>query len=190
MIEGPRPSEDQTAVVVEVTPANYRRRAIGFSGVGLVATILALVLAIHYGRSPSLLVPIVAVSYGIYCAIKAQRHVTDTIIRIDPSGLRSTNGIHDHTWDGVVMVWVGSSTGLRLPVVTQPVLSVFTGAGVEFAERVGMRPQPRYTMPVGGPWSVVELCNRLSRITNASVLDGTQISRRAAAASLSRSDQS
>jgi hypothetical protein len=47
-----------------------------------------------------------------------------------------------------------------------------------------MRPQARYTIPVGGGWRVSDLCDRLSRITDASIVNGTQASRRAAAASL------
>lgn len=181
-----RGDEGQTTILVEVTPSDYRRRAAAFTGIGLGATILALVLAVQTDGSANFLLPVAAVGYGIYCAVLARRRVTATLVRIDASGLRSADGLHDHTWDGVVMVWVGSWSGLRLPLVRQPVVSVFTGAGVEFAERVGMRAQPRYTLPVGGPMSVSELCGRLSRMSSVSVLDGTQISRRAAAASLSR----
>jgi hypothetical protein len=182
--------ENEVAVVVEVTPSDYRNRAIGFLALGLVVSVLTLVLATRFDRTPSVLLPVAAVGYGIYCAVRARRRVTDTVLRIDPSGLRSSDGLHDHTWDGVVMVWVGSATGLRLPAVWQPVLSIFTNAGLEFAHRVGTRPQPLYTMPVGGPWRVAELCDRLSRMTDASIQDGTRISRRAAAASASRAGPS
>ena len=170
---------------MQVTPSSYRLQAIGFIVLGVVGTVVSVLLAVMDDRTFSLL-PLVAVGHGVYCAVQARRGVTRTVLRVDSSGLRTGDGVHDYTWAGVIMVWVGSSTGLRLPVVSQPVLHVFTQAGVEFARRAGTLPQARYTLPVGGLWEVSNLCDRLSKITNALIVDGTQVSRRTAAKALSR----
>lgn len=87
------------------------------------------------------------------------------------------------------MVWVGSSTGWRLPFVPRPVLSLFTGAGVDFARRAGSRLQPVQNIPVPGPWRTADLCERLERITGVEVVNGTRVSRRRAAAEVVRRTQ-
>ncbi len=69
------------------------------------------------------------------------------------------------------------------------VLSVFTQAGIDFAGRAGTRPQARYTIPVGRHRRIPDLCDRLRRLTDATVIDGTRTSRRAAAASLPHTGQ-
>lgn len=94
------------------------------------------------------------------------------------------DGAYDQAWAGVVLVWVGSATGLRLRPVSQPVLSLFTAAGLEYAARAGTRVQPLVTVPVAGHLPVPDLCGRLRRLTDAEVVDGTRTSRRAAAATL------
>jgi len=68
------------------------------------------------------------------------------------------------------MVWVGSLTGLRLRAVRQPVLSVFTGAGIQ-VRRADEDAAAAAVPPcrLVGPWCVPELCDRLSSITNASI---------------------
>ncbi|MGI3785109.1 MAG: hypothetical protein ACRYG2_30490, partial [Janthinobacterium lividum] len=129
---------------------------------------------------------IAGIAYGIYCARQARRQVTRTLLTIDRSGIRSEDGSYDQSWAGVVMVWVGSSTGLRLPLVGQPVLSLFTSSGVDFARRAGTPPKARCSVPVGLPWTVDKLCVELRRITDAPVLDGSEVSRSSAAALLQR----
>lgn len=176
---------DEPAVLVQVTPSNYRSQAVGFIGGGLLLTALSIVLDVVYDRSfINPLLTLGAVGYGTYCATQAWRQATHTVLRIDQDGLSTGDGLHDHGWAGVVMVWVGSSTGLRLPLVSRPMIHVFTGAGMEFAQRVGTRPQARYTIPVAGRWRIADLCERLRKVTEASIVDGTRVSRRAAAASL------
>ncbi len=116
MSEGLRPDQDETAVVVEVTPSNYRLRAFVFIGLGVVAIIVTVVLTVLFDRELQPLLPLAAVGYGIYCAVQARHQVTQTVVQIDSSGVRSGDGVFDHSWAGVVLVWVGSATGLRLPV--------------------------------------------------------------------------
>jgi len=181
----PHGEDDAAVVVVQITPSGYRSLAITFVTLGvawLAASVLLDVVFDSTRASPFL--GVLSVGYGIYCARRARRQVTQLVVRIDSSGLRTGDGVHEHSWADVIMVWVGSGTGLRLPVVSQPVLSVFTRAGVDFARRAGLRPQARYTLPVGGRWGVPELCERLSRMTDATVVDGRRVSRRAAAAAL------
>lgn len=175
---------EESAVVVQVTPRDYRTRAVAFIAGGLLLTTISVLLTVLYGRTPDLVIGPAAVGYGIYCARQVRRQITHTVLRIDRSGLHSGDGVYERTWAGVVMVWVGSSTGLRLPIVGQPVLNVFTQAGVEFAQRAGTRPKALYTIPVGGLWTVSNLCDRLGKLTDASIVDGTQVSRRDAAAAL------
>lgn len=180
----------EPAVVVEVTPGDYRARSIGFVVGGVLLTAVAVWLEVRHGRSD--VNPFLgpgAVAYGLWCALQARRQVTRTLLRIDRSGLTSDDGLHDHTWAGVEMVWVGSSTGLRLPVVGRPVLSLFTSAGVDFATRAGTRLKPRSTIPVGPPWTVRTLCDQLAQITPVLVVDGTEVSRAAAAAELQRRER-
>lgn len=185
--EDVRPAEGaDTAIVVEITPSSYRQRAIAFLSLGVLGVIVTVLLVVVIDSTLQPMLPLAAIAYGLYCASRARHQVTQSVIRIDSAGLRSGDGVHDHSWAGVVMVWVGSSTGLRLPDLGQPVLSVFTQAGVDFAARAGLRPQPRYTFPLGGLRDVAEICDRLSRFTDASIVNGTQTSRRTAAASLQR----
>ena len=170
---------------MQVTPSNYRSQAVGFIGGGLLLSALSVVLDVVYDSSFSNpLLTLGVVGYGIYFAVQARRQATHTVLRIDRDGLRTGDGLHDHGWAGVVMVWVGSSTGLRLPLLSRPTIHVFTGAGVAFAQRIGTRPQARYAIPVAGRWQIADLCDRLRKVTEASIVDGTRVSRRAAAALL------
>ena len=176
---------EEPAVVVEITPRDYRRRGVLFIVIGLLVTAVSIWLDVRPGSGggdPFL--GLVAVGYGIYSLVQARRHVTRTLLRIDRSGIRSGDGLYDQSWDGAVMVWVGSSTGLRLPFVGQPVLSVFTEAGLDFARRAGTRPSPRYSVLVGPPWTVRTLAGTLRTITDASVVNGHEVSRPAAAVAL------
>lgn len=183
--EEPGTDTGEPVVLVQITPSNYRFQAICFIILGSLLMGLPVFLTLVFEdpfRLP--LLPLTAVAYGIYCAVRARRQVTRTVLRINRSGLRTDDGLHDHGWAGVVMVWVGSATGLRLPVVHQPVLNVFTGPGLDFAERAGVRPTAQYTIPIGSSWNVPDLCDQLQKITTASIVSGTQVSRRAAASSL------
>ena len=175
---------DESAIVIELTPRNYRRQAICFIGLGVVMLAVSVVLFVYSDRDPSPLVPLAAIGYGVYCARQARRQVTRTLLTIDRAGIRSGDGTYDCTWAGVVLIWVGWSTGLRLPVLSQPVLHVFTQAGVEVAQRAGTPPKALFSLPVGGAWRVSDLCARLETITEAAVVDGTRVSRRSAAADL------
>jgi hypothetical protein len=176
------------AVVVQITPRAYRARAVAFVVGGILLTAVSWWWAARHDRSPSdPLFGVVAVGYGVYCAVQARRQVTRTLLRIDRLGLRSPDGVHDRSWAGVVMVWVGSSTGWRLPFVSQPVISLYTSAGVDFARRAGTRPKPVVSLPVGPPWTVPALCDQLRAITGAPVLSGREVSRPAAARTLATS---
>lgn len=180
----------EPAVVVEITPRDYRRRSLFFIVGGLLLTAVSIWLDVGDDRSGgNPVVGLMAIGYGIYCQVQARHQVTRNLLRIDRSGIRSADGLYDQTWNGVVMVWVGSSTGLRLPLVGQPVLSVFTQAGLDFAGRAGTRPKARYSVPVGPPWTVRELSSELSMITSASVTNGHQVSRASAAAALQQSSE-
>ena len=173
------------AVVVDITPRDYRARGVAALVVGLLlAAAFAWQTAAQDRSSVNPFWALLVLGYGVYCIRQARRQVTRTLLRIDRSGLRSGDGLHDRRWDGVVLVWVGSSTGLRLPDVTQPTLSLFTAAGVDFARRAGTRPKALFTIPVGAPWTVRTLCEQLRSITDAPVLSGRDISRAGAAAGL------
>ncbi len=172
------------AVVVELTPRSYRSRSILFVVVGVLLVGLSVWLGDRDDRFVNPFVGLTAIGYGLYCARQARRQVTRTLLRIDRSGIRSGDGVYDQGWGGVVMVWVGSSTGLRVPLVTEPVLSVFTGSGLDFARRAGTRPKALCSVPVGAPWTVRKLCEQLAAITDVPVVDGRTTSRAAAAATL------
>lgn len=183
------PADAGPAVVVEITPRSYRTQSIVFVVGGLVLTAVSLWFGSGDGRSStSPFFGLAATAYGIYCGVQSRRQVTRTLLHIDGSGIRSEDGRYDQTWSGVLMVWVGSSTGLRLPLVGQPTISLFTGAGVDFARRAGTRPKPRLTVPVGLPWTVRRLSERLRAITDVPVVEGTRVSRAAAASALEGSD--
>jgi hypothetical protein len=182
----PVPPGAEPAVVVEITPRDYRRQGLFFLVAGLLFTAASIWSDLRHGSFGNPVLGLAAIGYGSYCLVQARRQVTRDVLRIDRSGIRSGDGLYDQSWNGVVMVWVGSSTGLRLPFVSPPVLSVFTHAGLDFARRAGTRPQARYSVPVGGPWTVRRLCSRLRLITAADVVDGHETSRRAAAAALRR----
>ena len=182
---GARPVEQP--VLVEVTPSHHRWQAVGCLGVGLLLAALAVVLLVVRDRLVISPVPVVAaLAHGSWCAVRARRQVSDTLLRMDRSGLRTGDGLHDHDWAGVVLVRVGSRTGLRLPLVSQPFVHVFTEAGVELARRAATPLQARYSIPVSGLLRVRDLCQRLRTLTDARVVDSTRMSLRAAAASFLR----
>ena len=185
--DAPAPPGAGPAVVVEITPRDYRRQGLCFLVAGFLFAAASIWSELRDESFGNPVLGLAAIGYGIYCLVQARRQVTRDVLRIDRSGIRSGDGLYDQTWNGVVLVWVGSSTGLRLPFVSPPVLSVFTHAGLDFARRAGTRPQARYSVPVGGPWTVSRLCDQLRRITDADVVDGHEVSRRAAAADLQRS---
>ena len=175
--------DDEFAVVVQITPRNYRTRAIACIAGGILLTAVLIWLAVVHDTLPDPFLGVMALGYGIYCAGQARRQVTYTVLSIDRSGFRTGDGLYDRDWAGVVMVWVGSPTGLRLPIVRRPAMSIFTELGVDFARRAGTRPKVLYTVPVGR-WEVSDLCRRLGRMTDAAIVNGTQVSRRRAAAAL------
>ena len=175
--------DDEFEVVVQVTPRNYRTRAIVSSAGAILLTALLAWLVVVHDTLPDPIPVLMLLGYGISCVGQARRRVTHTVLRIDRSGFRTGDGLYDRDWAGVAMVWVGSSTGLRLPLVRRPAMSIFTEMGVDFARRAGTRPKVLYTVPVGR-WDVSDLCRRLGRMTDAAIVDGTQISRRDAAAAL------
>jgi len=175
----------EPAVVVEITPRDYQKQSWFFLIGGLLWTAASVWADVRHDESfANPFLGLASIGYGIYCRVQARRQVTRNLLRVDRSGIRSGDGLYDQTWNGVVMVWVGSSTGLRLPFVNPPVLSVFTHAGLDFARRAGTRPQARYSVPVGPPWSVRTLCRQLREITDATVVNGHDVSRRVAAADL------
>ncbi len=174
----------EPGIRVEITPRDYRRQARLFLVAGLLMLVVSVWLDVRHDRSGDPVLGVVAVGYGLYCRVQARRQVTRTVLEIGRTGIRSGDGRWDETWSGVVLVWVGSSSGLRLPFVAQPVLSVFTRAGVEFAARAGTRPKARYSVPVGPPWTVGRLCAELRGITGAAVVDGRAVSRSSAAGAL------
>ncbi len=83
-----------------------------------------------------------------------------------------------------MLIWVGPLSGLRLPFVLQPAISVFTDSGVRFAQRARSRPRSLYTIPIDAGLPLTELCERLAALTSAEVVDGRKLSRRAAGATL------
>ena len=173
------------AIVVEITPRGYLRRGLVLVAAGLLLTVVSIWLEVQPDRSRgNPVLGLLLAGYGVYCLVQARRQVTRNLLRIDRSGIRSPDGLYDQTWDGVVLVWVGASSGLRLPLVDPPVLSLFTAAGLDFARRAGTRPGPRFSVPVGPPWTVAALCRELSTITDATVVSGRDVSRRTAAAGL------
>lgn len=176
---------EEPAVLVQITPRSYRVRSVAALVAGAVWTLVAVVLeTLDAGSGPNPFFGVIVIGYGIWCAVQARNQVTRTLLRIDREGFRSDEGAYDRTWAGVVMIWVGSSTGLRLPLVLSPTISVFTGGGVDFARRAGTAPKPLHTLPVGDTWTVARLCEQLREITDVPVVDGTTTSRRRAAATL------
>ncbi|GAA3559598.1 hypothetical protein GCM10022197_13820 [Microlunatus spumicola] len=181
----PGGADEGPVVLVQITPRSYRVRSVAALVAGAVWTLVAVVLeAQDAGSGPNPFLGVAVIGYGIWCAVQARHQVTRTLLRVDREGFRSDEGAYDRGWAGVVMVWVGSSTGLRLPVVVSPTVSVFTGGGVDFARRAGTAPKPLHTLPVGGTWTVDRLCAQLREITDVPVVDGTKTSRRRAAAAL------
>lgn len=181
--------EADPAVTVKITPRDYRWRSLFFIVGGLLLTAVSVWLEVGDHRPVgNPLVGLAALGYGIYCQVQARRQVTRNLLRIDRSGIRSGDGLYDQTWNGVVMVWVGSPTGLRLPLVEQPVMSVFTQAGVDFAARAGTRPKARYSVPAALSWKVARLCDELGKITNVTVVNGHDVSRFSAARALQEAD--
>ena len=181
----PNGAAEEPAVLVQVTPRSYRVRSIAALVVGVVWTVVAVVLeARDAGSAPNPFFGVIVIGYGIWCAVQARHQVTRTLLRIDREGFTSDEGAYDRAWAGVVMVWVGSSTSLRLPLVLSPTISVFTDGGVDFARRAGTAPKPLHTLPVGDAATVDRLCEQLREITDVPVVDGTRTSRRRAAAAL------
>lgn len=184
----PAPTSDEPdtgpSVSLTVTPRDYRRQGTVFLALGLLVLGFCAVMAAVTGRDGPVLLGLVAVGYGLWAVVQGRRGVTRVVVRVDRSGIRYVDRGVDRDWSGVVMVWVGSSTGLRLPALGQATLSFYTAAGVDFAGRVGSRPSALFSVPVGGVWDLAGLCARLRAVTDADVVDGSRVSRRAAAAAL------
>jgi len=183
-----RPAEvpdDGPSIRIEVTPRDFRLRGLVCLVGGLLLTAVWVWSEARTSRSiGNPVIGLAGVAYGVWCLVQARRQVTRDVLRIDRSGIRSGDGLYDQTWGGVVMVWVGSPTGLRTPFVAQPVLSVFTRAGVEFAARAGTSPSARYSVPVATTRTVALLCAELRSITGATVVSGHDRSRSSAARAL------
>lgn len=187
MDETVRPGADAgPSIVVEITPRDYRWRGWVFLVGGMLLTGVSVWLGTGERSAGNPVVGVFGAGCGVHCLVQARRRVTRNLLTVDRPGIRSSDGLYDQSWDGVVMVWVGSSTGLGPAIAGQPVLSLYTGAGIDFARRAGTRPAPRYSVPVGLPWTVATLCERLQAITDATVVSGRDVSRRAAAAELLR----
>ena len=54
---------EESAVVVQVTPRDYRTRAVAFIAGGLLLTTISVLLTVLYGRTPDLVIGPAAVGY-------------------------------------------------------------------------------------------------------------------------------